>query len=193
MKKSSLLKKMMYLLVIIIFVLIIYLAYMFISNYMNKNNNHIDDSLNKLDGKVVLYNNYLYLIPNNIFYKIDYNKDGNPLHLYNNEWGAFINLIDINKQEKGIFDDFDKLEEELKKDGDYTISNRKVANRNGIEVVTFEIYADKTNGLYAYMPAYDNYEYGIIMYDGDNKSMNYEALNTVLDVLIFGMKNDIIN
>ena len=52
----------------------------------------------------------------------------------------------------------------------------------------YEGYGEISNGLFAYVPAYDNYEFEIVLFDGDNKTINYKALDTVIDMLVNGEK-----
>ena len=189
-KKKNNFKIILYVMILLSTLIVIYLVYNFIANYMTDeeiNSKKIENIDNEL--KITHYNGYEYILPDNIYSSIDYNRDIESFHIYSNKekWGATVILINKQKQESGLFDNYDKLEERLKHY--YSrIENRKVIEISNNSVISFEEYNEETSGLLAYMPAYDNFIYQILLFDGDDKSMNYDALDIVIDILSNGKK-----
>ena len=185
-------KKNIYFIVVIIFSILIILT-----GCKNKNepeDETIIDSTNNSteidNNKYAYYKDRGYIIPNDVDYDITKKDNEELLHLYNNtdKWGATIGLIDKSVF-NGIFDNPDKLEETIKKnlDSNTKLKNRKITNLDGSNnIISFEEYNSKAANLLAYMPAYNNKEYEIVVYDGDDKTMNYNALNTIAQILLKG-------
>ena len=195
MEKRKINKIVLYILVVLVVVIIGYLSYKYFTGYYGEkteNNDYSSNVVNAVDEPVdstINYNGYTYLLPFNIFAKVELKDDINVLHIYNNvnKWGAFVEVFYIDEKSSSLYTDYDKLEENLIKNG-YNIRNKKIKNVNEKELVSFELKNDSSSGLVSYMPAYDNYEYEIVIYDGDDKSMNYDALDIILDILSSGEK-----
>ena len=194
MKKSKIL---LYIMILMIIGLIGYLIFNYVTNYTNNiinTNNVIENNIDYDDDSSYYsanYEGYSYILPDETFYKLQSGEDGKSiLNIYNNsdKWGAIIRVIDKSKYDKDLFINYDKLEEMLKNDGKNRVENKKEFNENNKSVVSYEVYDDKTGGLYAYMPAYDNYEYGIILFNSDEKTINYDALDMVIEILNNGRK-----
>ena len=191
-------KIILYIMIALILGITAYLVFTFFSNYAN--NTYIDGNMNNTNNTVadnvveadfIELNGYIYFIPEGIYYNMDDIDNIDTIHLNtaNGEWGAFIELVDKNEQAKGIFNDYDALEKLLVDTNNYkAVKNRKVINKNDIEVVSFEISTDVNNNLMAYMPAYENYEYQILLFSGDRTTFDYEALNKVVDIISSAVK-----
>ena len=188
MKKN---KIILYVLVFLTIMLIVFLAIRYFTNYncknIQNNNNNNTEIVN--EDIIAKYNNYEYLLPGTVYYEVVDKDNVKILHLYTNAdmWGAYIKLLDREKYDRDLFTDYDKLETILKNNA-RRIENKKVTVRGNSEVVSFEDYHDEYDGLLAYMLAYDSYEYEIMVYDGDDKTMNYDALNMIIDILSNGKK-----
>ena len=179
--------------ILLIVVLIGYLSYIYIDKYTGNNSYNNNENHNIIDEiNMTKFKGYIYVLPDDVFYDIQTNNDAETLHIYSNKdkWGASIYLIDKIKYDDGLFDDYDKLEEYLKNNSEGNVRNKKITNKYNRDIVSFEMYNEENSGLLAYMKAYDNYEYGITLFDGDDKSFDYDALDTVIDILGFGYKTD---
>ena len=190
-------KIVLYVLVALLVLLVGYLVYNYFTKYYGVSNNEVNINTNTLENEItnevenivnmVTYNDYFYVLPDNVHYDII--TDGNKLHLYNNDdkWGATIRLIDKTKYED-VFDNNDKLTERVKNSVNGEVKNIKNSEVDGVIINSFEIYTSTANSLLAYMPAYDNYEYEILLFAGDDKEINYDALNIVTLILKMGKK-----
>lgn len=191
-------KKIKYVLLGISLFLCVYLIYIFISNYELNNKNNVTifsntnsmDNFEKTDPNIAIFNEYSYEMLPNFNYKLQKDVQKDKLIIYSNgsKWGASISLIDKTKQLLNLFSDYDMLENKLKQISDKEIKNKKIINVNKCEAISFEEYGTESNNLIAYMPAYDDYEFEIILFAGDDKTFNYDALNGVVDILCNGKK-----
>lgn len=182
-------KLILYIMVLFILLLTCYLIYRFIT-FNNADNNIANSNVveeKKSDIYKAYFNNYVYMLPNYLFYDLKETDSKKSLHIYDNEnkWGGFINFIGKSSARDGIFTDYEKLEEIYISAGN-EVKNRKVFEDK--EIVTFEVYGNTANYLVAYMPELEGNEYEILIYDGDDAKMNYDALDTVLNILNTGKK-----
>lgn len=194
MKKKN--RVVLYAMAFLIILLVIYLVFNYITNYHkntiinNSDNNNQVNGIN-IDDRLAIYNNYVYFLPDGCLYGIKNTDDNNLLYIYNSEqkWEALISLVDKEKMEENIFNDYVKLENVLRDSANNSeIKNRKVVENNGNEIISFEVYGSENNNLLAYMDAYDNNEYQINIIDSDNKLINYNALDVIADMLSNGRK-----
>lgn len=198
-KKNS--KMILNIMVLIIGILLGYLGSNLINNYLNKtdntsvnnsdseklNNNSFDSKLDK--GKVNYYD-YIYSFPDDVSFLKEVTDNSEIIKVFNNKdgWAGTIELFAKDGYEDGFFGNYDNIEKRLRDNTLRDIKNRKVTKFGDKEVVSFEGYGDTTNGLFAYMPAYDNYEFEIVLFDSNDKTINYKALDTVIDILVNGVK-----
>ncbi len=117
-------------------------------------------------------------------YNIDFDSNSNDdtLHLFNyqNNWGAYILLLD-SKNFDDAFDDFKNLEARLKSQGN-KIDNMQVLKHNDEEYVMFDLRNEGNLGILAYIHAYDDYYYEITLY-GKEDEVDYNNILDVLEVL----------
>ena len=189
-------KKILYVTSIIIVLLLGYLGYRFINHYKNNyiNNNSVTDNKDSEYSEINLinYNERAYSLPNDVGYRIEKKDDKEILQLYSNtnKWKALIAFLDKSEYEADLFDNPSKLEEELKrKSSEIEFKNRKETELSIGMMISFEKNGIESNSLIAYMPVDDKYEYEIELFDGDNKTMNYTALDIVEDILGTALKS----
>ena len=166
------------------------MVYNYVNNYFGKNEVNVDNNItveNRTNEMFAIYNNYAYFLPENVFYDIKLIDGLNMLHFYENKtnWGAFINTINMKEKLDASIDEYDKIEEKIRA-VENDVKNRKIIEEKN--AVSFEVYGDKANYLLSYMPAYDDYEYQIIIYAGYDRYINYDALDTTLNILLTGKK-----
>ena len=75
----------------------------------------------------------------------------------------------------------ESIKELIVKSGD-KVEEGQIIKNNNKDVFVFEYYYEENNGLIAYMDAYDDYVYQILVYD-DKNSFDYETLNIIIDIL----------
>ena len=177
-------------LLVVIGILIGYLGTNFINNLFSDDKAIKNSSDVKLSGGKITFNDYILTLPDDVLYFSSNDDSDSTLKVINSndKWIANIKLYDKSLFESGLFDNYDKLSEYLHNDTLRDIKNEQVVNKNGKEIISFEGYGEISSGLFAYVPTYDNYEFEIVLFDGDNKTINYKALDTVIDILVNGEK-----
>lgn len=186
----------LYMMVLLIVALITQLLYKYLNNYNDYSNNNSkveNKTINEQGDTIETFTigTYLYTLPENCHYQFVENGTDNKHNIYNNDekWGSFTALLDKNNYEVDTFINYDLLENKLKSQ-EKDVRNRQIINRNGLEIVTFNLYYEENAGILAYMPAYDNYIYEVTLYAKDDKTFDYEALNKVIDILANGIPDN---
>ena len=181
---------MLDILFVVVGLLIGYLGTSLINNYLGNNETNDNSNNITLNGGKVKFKNYIFTLPDNVLYFSNIDDENSSLIILNSsdKWVATIELYDKSNFESDLFDNYDKLANNIHNNTLRDVKNTKIMKKDDIEIVSFETFGEETNGLFAYVPTYDNYEFEIVLFDGDNKTINYKALDTVIDILVNGEK-----
>ena len=186
-------KIFLYVLVVIIILLVCYLAYKFIitkSEYGNFNDVDTDSNeeatiipVPKQDYPVV-YKGYEYSLLDGYYYKIDNNDGAEIFVIYKSGIAPKTRIIikNVTDYPDNSFTNIDILSDFLEQNG-YDLKNIQTLEIENNTVFTFEYQYDDDAAIVAYMKAYDDYIYKMIVFDYDDKGYNYDTLNDVVKML----------
>lgn len=176
------LKILKYFSLVISIILFIYLLYIFIYKYVfSDNKKNTDEPIESKGSKVAIFYGYRYEMPEDCFNELALENGKPVLNIYNNvnKWGGAIRMIDVTQSPADVYASAENLEKFLLSK-ENKISNKKIIDD---KIITFEYDYNGSIGLLAYTEAFDNYIYQIIIYDGDEKTLNYDALNIIIEIV----------
>ncbi len=173
-------KKIKYILLILL-IIFITLSIVFFSK--NKHNN------SKKNEKV-LYDEYIYSIPEGFSYRIFEDNGREMIDISNEEKkiSAFIVTQDKNFFDYDIFKEYNKLENTLK-DLENTFDKTDIRTYKNHNVLTFETHHESGVSLLTYTEAADDKLY-IISLISEDKTPNYDNLYSIIDILMAAKKNN---
>ena len=179
-------RKINIVLLIIVILILIYLGYLFFTKYAFKREEiEKKENIEEYGPTTVYFEGYYYNMLGNCYGMVSGKENEYVLRIYDNKanWGGVVIIVDKNTFADDSFEDFDKIESGLINRGK-NISNKKVTSKGEYNILSFDYNFENKTGILGYMEAYDNYLYQIVIYDGDEKTINYDAFDVVTDILL---------
>ena len=159
-------KFMLDILFVVVGLLIGYLGTSLINNYLGNNETNDNSNNITLNGGKVKFKNYIFTLPDNVLYFSNIDDENSSLIILNSsdKWVATIELYDKSNFESDLFDNYDKLANNIHNNTLRDVKNTKIMKKDDIEIVSFETFGEETNGLFAYVPTYDYHVFEIILF-----------------------------